>query len=90
MQVKAILKGKQMTLNDLAKKLGVSRQALYLQINNNPRISTLQRIADALGVPVAQLFDQTQPTNADHNTITCPHCGAKLQINLSVSDKKQE
>nr|DAH40119.1 MAG TPA: hypothetical protein [Caudoviricetes sp.] len=79
-----------MTLNDLAKKLGVSRQALYLQINNNPRISTLQRIADALGVPVAQLFDQTQPTNADHNTITCPHCGAKLQINLSVSDKKQE
>lgn len=91
MRVKAILKDKQLTLNDLAQKLGVSRQALYLQINNNPRISTLQRIADALGVPVAQLFDQTsQPTNADYNTITCPHCGAKLEINLSVSDKKHE
>ena len=91
MRVKAILKDKQMTLNDLAKKLGVSRQALYLQINNNPRISTLQRIADALGVPVGQLFDQTpQPTNADHNVIICPHCGAKLVINLSVSDKKHD
>ena len=91
MRVKAILKDKQMTLNDLAQKLGVSRQALYLQINNNPRISTLQRIADALGVPVGQLFDQTtQPKNADHATITCPHCGAKLVINLSISDKKHD
>ena len=92
MRVKAILKDKQMTLNDLAQKLGVSRQALYLQINNNPRISTLQRIADALGVPVSQLFDQKpQPTNADNNTtITCPHCGEKLVINLSISDKKHD
>ena len=91
MRVKAILKDKQMTLNDLAQKLGVSRQALYLQINNNPRISTLQRIADALGVPVGQLFDQKpQPKNADHNVITCPHCGEKLVINLSISDKKHE
>lgn len=90
MRVKAILKDKQLTLNDLAQKLGVSRQALYLQINNNPRISTLQRIADALGVPVGQLFDQTPADTADHNTITCPHCGAKLEINLSISDKKHE
>ena len=91
MRVKAILKDKQMTLNDLAQKLGVSRQALYLQINNNPRISTLQRIADALGVPVGQLFDQKpQPTTSDNITITCPHCGAKLVINLSVSDKKHD
>lgn len=91
MRVKAILKDKQLTLNDLAQKLGVSRQALYMQINNNPRISTLQRIADALGVPVAQLFDQAPPpptAKANHNLIICPHCGAKLEINLSVSDKK--
>ena len=91
MRVKAILKDKQLTLNDLAQKLGVSRQALYLQINNNPRISTLQRIADALGVPVGKLLDQQpQPTNADNNVITCPHCGEKLVINLSISDKKHE
>ena len=91
MRVKEILKDKQMTLNDLAQKLGVSRQALYLQINNNPRISSLQRIADSLGVPVGQLFDQTpQPPTADNITITCPHCGEKLVINLSVSDKKHD
>ena len=90
MRVKEILKDKQLTLNDLAQELGVSRQALYLQINNNPRISTLQRIADALGVPVGQLFDEQPAGTADHNTITCPHCGAKLVINLSVSDKKHD
>ena len=91
MRVKEILKDKQMTLNDLAQKLGVSRQALYLQINNNPRISTLQRIADALCVPVGQLFDQTTPEKtANNNTITCPHCGEKIEINLSISDKKHD
>ena len=91
MRVKEILKDKQMTLNDLAQKLGVSRQALYLQINNNPRISTLQRIADALGVPVGQLFDQTPPAETEnHHTITCLHCGEKLVINLSISDKKHD
>ena len=91
MLVKEILKDKKLTLNDLAQKLGVSRQALYLQINNNPRISTLQRIADALGVPVGQLFDQTPPAEKENNCIiTCPHCGGKIVINLSVSDKKHD
>ena len=91
MRVKAILKDKQMTLNDLAQKLGVSRQALYLQINNNPRISTLQKIADALGLPVGQLFDQKpKPTNSRYNTITYPHSCVKLVINLSNFDKKHD
>lgn len=87
MRVKAILNDKQLTLNDLAQKLGVSRQALYLQVNNNPRLSTLQRIADALGVPVGQLFDEP-PATPTNTTITCPHCGAKLEINLLEIDKK--
>ena len=73
-------------------KMAVSRQTISRQMNGaNMRVETVQKIADALGVPVGQLFDQTpQPKNADHNVITCPHCGAKLVINLSVSDKKHE
>ena len=76
----------------MAQKIGVSRQTISRQINGaNITVATVQKIADALGVPVGQLFGQaSQPTNADHNVITCPHCGEKLVINLSISDKKHD
>lgn len=91
MRIKQAIKESGSSVGELAQKMGVSRQAISRQINGaNITVETVQKIADALGLPVGQLFDQTQPTNADHNTITCPHCGAKLVINLSVSDKKHE
>ena len=90
MRIKQAIKESGSSVGELAQKMGVSRQAISRQINGaNITVETVQKIADALGLPVGQLFDQApQPTNADHNIITCPHCGAKLEINLSVSDKK--
>ena len=92
MRIKQAIKESGSSVGELAQKMGVSRQTISRQINGaNITVETVQKIADALGVPVGQLFDQKpQTTNADHNTITCPHCGAKLVINLSVSDKKHE
>ena len=92
MRIKQAIKESGSSVGELAQKMGVSRQTISRQINGaNITVETVQKIADALGVPVGQLFDQKpQPTNADHNVITCPHCGAKLVINLSVSDKKHD
>ena len=93
LQIKEALKQRGLKQNDLAERLGINRVSLsrLLSDKNDMRISTIKKIADALGVPVGQLFDQKpQPTNADHNVITCPHCGSKLVINLSVSDKKHD
>lgn len=92
MRIKQAIKESGSSVGELAQKMGVARQTISRQINGaNITVETVQKIADALGLPVGQLFDQApQPTNADHNTITCPHCGAKLVINLSVSDKKHE
>ena len=92
MRIKQAIKESGSSVGELAQKMGVSRQTISRQINGaNITVETVQKIADALGLPVGQLFDQKpQPTNADHNVITCPHCGAKLVINLSVSDKKHE
>lgn len=90
MRIKQAIKESGSSVGELAQKMGVSRQAISRQINGaNITVETVQKIADALGVPVGQLFDQApQPDTADHNTITCPHCGAKLEINLSEIDKK--
>ena len=92
MRIKQAIKESGSSVGELAQKIGVSRQTISRQINGaNITVETVKKIADALGVPVGQLFDQTpHPTNSGHNTITCPHCGGKLVINLSVSDKKHD
>ena len=92
MRIKQAIKESGSSVGELAQKMGVSRQTISRQINGaNITVETVKKIADALGLPVGQLFDQTpQPKNSERNTITCPHCGEKLVINLSVSDKKHE
>ena len=92
MRIKQAIKESGSSVGELAQKMGVSRQTISRQINGaNITVETVQKIADALGLPVGQLFDQKPQTkNADHNVITCPHCGEKLVINLSVTDKKHE
>ncbi len=74
-RIAEILKHKGMTQADLAEKIGISRVGLSKAINGNTTITTLRKIAAALGVEVVDLF-APQPKN----TITCPHCGAILEI----------
>ena len=87
LQIKETLKQRGLTQNELAERLGINRVSLcrLLSDKNDMRISTIKKIADAIGCDVSEFF-----TPAEHNTITCPHCGAKLVINLSISDKKHD
>lgn len=75
LRVKEICEIKGMTLQELAKSLNITYQSLWAQMTGNPSLSKLQAIANALGVPVVDLFTP-QPTN----TITCPHCGKLITI----------
>ena len=90
LKIKEALKQRGLKQNDLAERLGINRVSLsrLLSDKNDMRVSTIKKIADAIGCDVAEFF--APATTADHNTITCPHCGEKLVINLSVSDKKHE
>ena len=90
LQIKEALKKRGLKQNDLADRLGINRVSLsrLLSDKNDMRISTIKKIADAIGCDVAEFF--TPADKADHNTITCPHCGEKLVINLSIYDKKHE
>ena len=90
MHIKEVLKQRGLKQNELADRLGINRVSLsrLLSDKNDMRVSTLKKIADAIGCDVADFF--TPADKADHNTITCPHCGEKLVINLSISDKKHE
>lgn len=55
-RIAEILKHKGMTQTDLAEKIGISRVGLSKAINGNTTITTLKKIAAALGVEVTELF----------------------------------
>lgn len=88
--IKETLKQRGLTQNELAERLGINRVSLsrLLSDKNDMRFSTIKKIADAIGCDVTEFF--TQAETEGHNTITCPHCGEKLVINLSISNKKHD
>ena len=90
LQIKEALKQRGLKQNDLAERLGINRVSLsrLLSDKNDMRVSTIKKIADAIGCDVSEFFKPEE--TEDHNTITCPHCGEKLVINLSISDKKHD
>lgn len=75
LRIKELLKEKGMMHKELAEKLRVTDIALRASLKGNPTISTLEKVADALGVSVPELF--AAPRNG---VITCPHCGKSITI----------
>jgi len=72
-RIKELCKERGILIKDLAKKVGITDVGLRQSLNGNPTIGTLEKIADALGVEVAELF---RPS--DNAKIICPHCGKAI------------
>jgi hypothetical protein len=81
----------------LSEQLGITRQSLHRRLSNNPTLSTLNEIADALGCRVVDLLiepcEQIVPTDCANNEpvitnlIECPNCGTKMYVS-AVKDLK--
>lgn len=69
LRIKEIVKFKGMTIGNLAEKLGVSRQALNRQMQGKLLVETAERIAEALDVPVWQLFVSEKEILSKHNLV---------------------
>jgi transcriptional regulator with XRE-family HTH domain len=77
MDIKSIIKQKGFTMEEVAERMGVSRVTLSQTLSGNPTMSTLQRIADALGCKVGEFFlDELE----EKNFIVCPKCGARFEL----------
>ena len=77
MDIKSIIKQKKLTIEEVAERMGVSRVTLSQTLSGNPTMSTLQRIADALGCKVGEFFlDELE----EKNFIVCPKCGARFEL----------
>jgi transcriptional regulator with XRE-family HTH domain len=80
LKIKEVMKDKGVTVQEIAKKLGISRVALSYQLNGSPRLDTLQKIADALDVNILDLFKDTRPKEKEK--FTCPYCGNPLDVDI--------
>jgi transcriptional regulator with XRE-family HTH domain len=73
--IDGILKEKQLSKTEVAKRMGLSRESLYRILSCNPTLDNITKLAAALGVPISELFDQPQT-----DVINCPNCGARLSL----------
>ena len=85
LRIKEICKEQGITLEILAGRLGIIRTSLAQAMSRNSFSTTkLGEIAEALGVPVWQLFisaDEVRDTASVHpNSLVCPKCGAHLRL----------
>ena len=56
-RVKKIIRQKGLTMEKVATAIGIERTTLTRNLQGNPTLETLNKIADALGIPVKTLFD---------------------------------
>lgn len=77
LRIKELCKERGITLNQLAERIGVSQPSIsgIATGKQKPSFDTLDRLADALGVSVAELF---VPQGSE--AVRCPKCGAVLEL----------
>ena len=77
LRIKELCKEKGVTLNALCEKIGISQPSMSLIANGKqkPSFDTLEKISEALGVGVGELF-----APADGVRIICPHCGKQITL----------
>lgn len=89
LRLKEILKEKKISEQDLANKLGVTRQYVnaIAKERSSCSLDTLARIADTLDVPIVSLFDGYQePTKPQKliGTIKIPNSNIVLQVMMTM------
>lgn len=88
--IKKALKKYGLTQQDLAQRLNINRVSVsrLLSDNNDMRISTLKKIADAIGCSAAELISDEAAAHKPADGFTCPECGCSLHIEVKKKDEQ--
>lgn len=91
MRFKSVLKKYKLTQNDLAERLNINRVSVcrLLAEDNDIRLSTIVKIAHAIGCTPAELIDETVELPGDSNTLslTCPHCHKSIRLSIQSEEE---
>ncbi|MCL1943568.1 MAG: helix-turn-helix transcriptional regulator [Candidatus Azobacteroides sp.] len=75
LRIKEICRERGIMLKDVAKQLSITEVGLSKSLNGNPPLNRLKDIADALNVPITELFEQPAT-----DFINCPYCGNRIKV----------
>ena len=78
LRIKEIIKTNGLTMQQVADRLNIARDTLTRNINGNPTVDTLQRIATAIGCNVSEFFGAAGTRDA----LQCPHCGKPITVRI--------
>jgi transcriptional regulator with XRE-family HTH domain len=80
-RIKELIKEKGYTQQEFANVLGIARESLSRMLNS-PSFPTLEKISEALDVPIWKLFASEKEVipDADKDVITCPSCGKRFKM----------
>ena len=91
--IKNLCKLHGITQKELAERIGITNSALNISLSkNNPQLSTLTNIAEALGVSVSQLLASpeelellTGQSQEERGTVRrCPDCGEVVELYVNA------
>lgn len=80
LNIKKVIKEHGLEGREVAKRMGITPTGLSQHINGNPSVEVLERISNAIGCDISELFERP---NNDNNVLTCPKCGTKLKVTES-------
>lgn len=90
MRFKDVLNKYGVTQQDLADRMGMNRVSVsrLLSEKNDLRISTIEKIANAIGCPVAELFDKQNKEDAIIDFIALIKQGGELYSASSIAEAR--
>lgn len=75
-RIKELCRASGITQKELAERLGITDISLNKTLRGEyPQLQSLEKIANALDVPISELFEHPQ-----NNVVNCPKCGAILEL----------
>ena len=77
LNIKKVIKEHGLEVREVAKRMGITPTGLSQHINGNPSVEVLERISNAIGCDISELFERP---NSDTTVFTCPKCGTKLKV----------
>ena len=87
MRIREAIEQKGLTTKEVADRLNISLSALNQSISGNPSVKVLTKIADAIGVPMWQLFASPEEVKAESDGDVCPYCGNLIKVNVKLEKK---
>lgn len=89
LRIKEIMQEKGVTSASLSTMVGIHKVSVSNIINGklNPSTETLEKIAEALGVEMWELFKSKSEIVEEieeekKNTVPCPYCGKSIDVSL--------